>query len=287
MTEAAVAQDGQAEAAQSIQTEPQASIPEKIKVKIDGLEDEVDLESLKRDYQKYRGADKRFQEAAELSKKAKPYVDAIEKAKTAGDFNEILKHVDPQTFRKFAESWLWDKIQYDELPPEKKEAIEAKQRAEAAEAQLAERKKQDEERELETFKSQAAKEIDDEISEAIKGMGVRPTPRLIARVAETILASMVDETSPRMAAKDALPRTVADLESDLNEYLTNLPVDKLRGLLPKKTLDALRKAEVEQVMAQAPQKARQRAEREPVNPLKNQRSMSTDEFFNQLGRRLG
>jgi hypothetical protein len=109
---------------------------------------------------------------------------------------------------------------------------------------------------------------------------------MIARIAETMLASLVDETKPRMAASDALKKTVSDLDMDLDDYLANMPVEKLIAKLPKKLRDELRRSEVDQVMSQAPQKARMKAA-EDTGPIKSRKSMSTDDFFKNLERRLG
>lgn len=284
MTEAIV-QEAPVQADPSVQMAPESSIPQKIKVKVDGAEEEVDLDTVTRDYQKYRSADKRFQEAADLRKAHAAEARAIEKAKT-GDFSELVKVAGDEKARAWAENYLLEFLEYQQLSPEQKENRTLKQQLaerEAAEKAANEEREQSQKAQLD---QQAAEEIDSELSEVIKAAGVRPTPRLIARVAEEMLASLVDETKPRMNAGDALKKTISGMDLDLDEYFLNMDVEKLRAKLPKKTLDALRRAEVEQVMSQAPQKARLKAA-EDTGPAKSRKAMTTDEFFNNIGRRLG
>jgi len=281
----AIAQGAPSATPESVQTSGNVPIPEKIKVKVDGTEEEIDLDTVKRDYQKYRSADKRFQEAASLRKAHEAEAKAIEKAKT-GDFSELVKVAGDDKARAWAENYLLEFLEYQQLSPEQKENRTLKQQLADKEAAEKSFKEQQEQTQLAQLQQQAAEEIDNELSEVIKAAGVRPTPRMIARIAETMLASLVDETKPRMAAGDALKKTVSEMELELDDYLANMPVEKLIAKLPKKLRDELRRSEVDQVMSQAPQKARMKAA-EDTGPIKSRKSMSTDDFFKNLERRLG
>jgi hypothetical protein len=280
----AVAQEAQPQA-QPVQESAAQPTPEKRKVKIDGVEQEVEVDTVLKDYQKFKAADKRFQEAASLKKQADQIMQMVEKGKTAGDLSSLVDQVGEQNFRKYAEKWLWDKIQFEEMPEEKREAILNKQRADRAEAEAKSLKDSIEQEKISAQKSQAYQEIDREISEAIKGLGRKPTPRLIARLAETMAASLSNEDGERLDAKSALQRTVSEMNSDLREYVTQLSAEEAIELLPKETLDAVRKLLVANAQTQVQNRTRQQASQAPAP--KRPKSMTTDEYFKNLERRLG
>lgn len=261
----------------------QPEIPQKIRVKIDGTEDEVDLETLKRDYQKFKSADRKFEEAAALRKEFGPIAEKIK----AGDFGSLAKTIGEDKAREWAEKYLLDWLQYQEMPEAEKKAMKLEQELQA---EREARKAEHEERNKEAYEiatKEAYQEIDQEISEALKAMGKTPTPRMIARIAETMLASLVDETKPRMAGKQAAEHTLSEFTKDFQEYLGGLPPEELRKMLPKKTLDAFRKAEVDEVLSQSPQRNRPKLADDDTPAPKKTKNMTTDDWFKQMERRLG
>jgi hypothetical protein len=151
----AIAQGAPSAASGSVQTTENVSIPEKIRVKVDGTEEEVDLDTVKRDYQKYRSADKRFQEAANLRKSHEAEAKAIEKAK-AGDFSELVKVAGADKARAWAENYLLEFLEYQQLSPEQKENRTLKQQLAEREASEKVFKDQQEQAQLAQLQQQAA-----------------------------------------------------------------------------------------------------------------------------------
>lgn len=290
MTQEGVASEG-AQASESVESASQESsneaglqLPSKLRVKVDGNEEEVDLDTLTRDYQKFKSADKRFQEAAALRKEFGPLAEKLK----AGDLDSLVQMVGEDKARAWAEKYLLNWLEYQELPePEKKaRKLEAELNAER-EARKREHEEQNKAL-YEQAQQQAYQEIDQEISDALKAIGKKPTPRMIARIAETMLASLADESKPRIDGKSAVSHTLSEFIQDFAEYLQGADPEELRKMLPKKTLDAFRKAELDEAMSQVPQRNRQKSESDDA-PKRNQkpRNMTTDEWFKHMERRLG
>ena len=264
------------------ETVSEAPKPERYKLKVNGKEVEKTIDELIRDAQKGVAADEKFQQAASLAKKYSAY-EQMEKAIQSGQIGPLIEKLGHDKFRQFAENYLIDYLEYEQLPPEKKEALQYRRQLEAAQRQLQEIEASKREAEMSQHKAQALAEIDQEIADVLKSAGKRPTPYLVARIAEQMLASLQsrEDADPRSIAKSAYSRAVKSIENDVSEYLGNLTVDDARRVLPKQLLDALRKSEVELVKSQDPMRSRQTAKTERA-PRKGEKvRMSTDDFFKQ------
>lgn len=267
--------------------EPQAVQAEerKYKLKVNGREVELpEAEVIKR-AQKAEAADERFRMASEKEKKAAE-LEAFAKAVESGDTTTLEKRLGKDKFRKMAEQYLIKYIEHEQLSPEQKRVLELEQTLkEKEEAEKAAQAAKDAEL-REMYQQKAAEDIDLEMSETLKALGKKPTPRLVARIAEYMLSTL-ETKGERMPAKRALERTLADMKADYAEYFADLPVEELKQMLSKQQLAALRRAEIDAVTSQAPSNARRaKPASEPVSKLATRR-MSTDEAFKQLERKFG
>lgn len=267
--------------------EPQAVQAEerKYKLKVNGREVELpEAEVIKR-AQKAEAADERFRMASEKEKKAAE-LEAFAKAVESGDTTTLEKRLGKDKFRKMAEQYLIKYIEHEQLSPEQKRVLELEQTLkEKEEAEKAAQAAKDAEL-REMYQQKAAEDIDLEMSETLKALGKKPTPRLVARIAEYMLSTL-ETKGERMPAKRALERTLADMKADYAEYFADLPVEELKQMLSKQQLAALRRAEIDAVTSQAPSNARRaKPASEPVSKLASRR-MSTDEAFKQLERKFG
>ena len=276
----AVEQTAQPVAPQAAQAEEK-----KYKLKVNGRELELpEAEVIKR-AQKAEAADERFRLASEKEKKAAE-LEAFAKAVESGDTTTLEKRLGKDKFRKMAEQYLIKYIEHEQLSPEQKRLLELEQALkEKEEAEKAAQAAKDAEL-REMYQQKAAEDIDLELSETLKALGKKPTPRLVARIAEYMLSTL-ETKGERMPAKRALERTLSDMKADYAEYFADLSVEEVRAMLPKKTLDALRRAEIDAVTSQAPSNARRtKPASETVSKLASRR-MSTDEAFKQLERKFG
>ena len=278
----------------------------KHRVKIGGQEKEIDYDDLVTDYQTRQSADAKFREAAKVMREAgatKAEIAAFKKNPIAA-----LKEAgaNPTQIRQFAEDYLLDHLEYEQLDPAERRAREAEDRAKKAEDETGKFKKSQEAQLRAQRETKAVQEIDDEIGEALKALGRKPTPRLIARVAEQLIADFEAKLAPlsaeygddvpddvmermgRMPAGDAVKRVQQEYVQDIVEFLGSMSAAEARKILPKNFLDGLRQADVDDVLSQDPVGSRKprNTEAAPARREKSKR-MSSDSFFKNLDKKWG
>ena len=255
------------------------------KVKVNGKEKEVGWDELVTNYQMREASDEKFRQAKQMAEEA---------GMTKREMQAFLK--DPWEFAKkngldpheLAEQLLLQKLEYEQMSPDAKARIAAEQRARALEEDLENRTKSEREAAKNAAVSQAVKEIDDEIGEALKASGRKPTPRLIARLAESMLSHLERQDGQRPRAQDVLKNVDQEYIGDISEYLQNMPAERLIEVLPQSVRDALRKADVQRVMSQDPTKGTRRTVSDAPRKADNLKRMSTDDYFKQkLERKFG
>lgn len=205
--------------------------PRKFKVKVDDAEEEVEEDELLKGYQKAKASDKRFQEASALRKVAEQ-----EKAQIQELLSQIRENPDLLEqlgidLDGYSEKRMLKKLEKalkspEELELEELRSFKAKQEEQgkkAAEVQAAQAKEQE--------YAQVTEQIDNEIFETLQSAGMKPTPRLIARMAEQLLASL-EEDGSRVSAKDAFSRVKNDYQADVSELLESLEPSQLAEMFP-------------------------------------------------------
>ena len=247
----------------------------KHRIKVDQEELELDYDDLIREAQKGRSADKRFKEAAAARKEAEAFLQ---------DPWGYLKQKGKDPY-EVAESLLLEKIRWESLSEEQQEALRAKMELEDYKRRDEDRQKAEAEAERQRISQQAIQEIDQDIADALKSIGRKPTPRLIARIAENLIAHL-DKSGERVSAKQILGRVQSEYREDLREYLTHMTPEQLREFLPKELLDGLRKADVEKVLASDPARSKRRIVSTEAQPgVKPRKAMSWDEVFAEKDKR--
>lgn len=256
----------------------------KRKIKVNGEEREITADQAIRDYQKYLAADEKFRSAAEMNKKAKSILEkygGIEEAFNSGKFDVLLNRIPKDKLQEMAEDIVWEKMQYEQLSPEEK-------RIKELEAKVSEREKADKEAKEEaekerqaTLNAQAVRYIDEQISNTFKDLGVKPTPRLVARMAQHMLAALDTEGS-LLDGKSAYTRSRYDLRQDVPEYLSSLDTKELLDVLPKEVVNAIRKHSVDEVVSQARPARQNKDDNFKTTNRKSKLKMSTDDFFKKM-----
>jgi len=247
----------------------------KHRLKIDQEELELDYDDLIKEAQKGRSADKRFKEAAAHKKDVDTFL-----ADPWGYLKQNGK--DPY---ELAESLLLEKMRYEELTDEQREALHAKMELSELKKEKEGREKSEKDKELANIQAQAIREIDDDIFDALKSTGRKPTPRLIARIAENLMAHL-NKGGEKVSAKDILGTVQKEYVSDISEYLSQMTPQQLKEVLPKQVLDALRQADVDQARSSDPARSKRRiVSGEPQQGFKPKKRMSSDEYFAQLDKK--
>ena len=256
-------------------------------VKIDGYDQEVSIEDLKRSYQKDKASDKRFQEAADLRKGVDEFLGRASK----GDLSWLKGLVPGEVLTKWAEQELLQKIEWEEMSDSDRRAITAERRAQEAEDRINNLTQTQERQQASVLEERAYQEIERDIVEAVKELGhdFKATPRLIRRISEQLLADYeVSARDPQhlpMPAKTARDRAWKGLEVDAIEYFSRLsPADALQKL-PPKLRDALRRADVATASGQFPTQP-QRGNEGNATQGKGKKKMSTDDYFKTIEKKF-
>lgn len=259
------------------------------KVKIDGVEQEVDIEELKRDYQKYKSSDKRFQEAAQMRKEVESLLERAQK----GDLGWLKGLVPKEMLNQWAESELLEHIKWEKMPESEKRAILAEQKAKELEERINDLTQTKQREEASAIEEQAYKSVEKDIIEAVTNLGydVKVTPRFIRRIAEQIEASLMASDDPNveaMPAKLASERAFKGYKVDAQELLSILPEAEALELIPPKIREAIRRADVEAATSQMPLRIKKQANQAEQNVRKPKfKRMSTEDFFARMDKKFG
>lgn len=256
----------------------------KFRAKVDGSEEDVELdeETIQRDYQKWRASEKKFQEAARKNEETKKYFEDLKKDKWKV-FHDL--GLDPHAE---AESLLIEKMKLEMMSPAERRAYDLekenmtyKERLQAAESREQERQAEFAKQKQEAVELQISADLGQEIVDAIKATGAKPSPRLVTRMAEHMLAKY-SSTGEKLSAADALKFARRSLVDDASSYLADLPLDEVKKILPKTFLDGLRKSDVEAVLAQDPVGKVTQVAGKPQYIPKALKRGSTDQIFDNL-----
>ena len=250
----------------------------KHRVKIDGSEAEVDYDELIKAYQTGKASTKRFTEAAQKEKQVAQFLSAIKE-----DPFTALQQLGVENVDEIAERRIADRIRWEMMPEDERERLELKKKLQQYEQKEQSYKKQQEEAQYQLEMAQALKEVDEEIGAELKKSGTKPSPKVVARLAEIMLASL--ENGERMPASKAYARSQDMLRGEVVDYITSLPLEKAIEILPAEWVQQLRKHFVSQVTDGKPFSTRTPTGTGPSKSTK-QPIKSTDEFFKRLEKKF-
>lgn len=253
---------------------PQESPKKLFKVKVDGQDFEVPEDELLKDYQLKQASQKRFQEAAAKEREAQAVMQAIEN----GDVKFLEKKLGKEKTKEIFESYLIADLEEAELreknPGEyRARQLEAENKA-LKQAQEAEKKALEEQKRQETLQK-IHQELDQEVHDALSGLGKKPTPRLAVRVVDEMIARL-EAKSQKISAKDASHIAIKGIHEDIKEYLPGLEVSDLLQVIPPEVIDRIRRHEVERVTGEL---GKRRVKPSTEQTPKKDRPSSIDDFF--------
>lgn len=288
-TPSAPAMDAPTESFADQPAETSAQSTERRRVKIDGIEQEIDVDSVLKDYQKYKSSEKRFQEAAALRKEAqaeREIINQVLNRAQSGDLSWLKGLVPDDKIRGWAEQELLQHLDWEQKPEMEREAITAKRERDELKRQLEELNQTKEKEESSKLEEQVYQEVEQDIIAAIKEMGtdIKITPLFVQRMAEYMQASLEASNDPHaMPAKKAADKSLRRLKSEAQELLGILSPEEVLQMLPPNIRKAARMDDVEKAIAQAPM---MRARREQVSSYTPQKSKlrhgTSDDAFKRL-----
>jgi hypothetical protein len=267
--------------------------PSKFKVKVDGREEDVDVDELMASYSKVKAANKRFEEAAAERKAA-----AAEKAEAAR-LKEAMKS-DPWTVlkefgvdsRKAAEDFLIEQLKLEQMTPEQKEAMELKRKLKEyeereaqikAEAEEKQKKEQEESEKAELLKmtEEFTKEYENEFEAALSGSKLPRKPEIIAKMAEKMYEAELE--GYRMTAKQAAVIVEREIKALKAALLDGLDADSLAEFLGEENLKKVRKRDVEKLKNPVAEPQKRSEEPKPKKDIPK----SPDEWLRDIKRQHG
>lgn len=269
-------------------TESQTTAPQKVKID----DQEYDLDTLQKEFKrykgKYEGSEKKFQEAANMRKQVESL---LEKAQQ-GDLSWLKGVVPARQLREWQEQELLKQIEWESLPEAERRRLQAEEERDRYKADLEKTKAEREKEQLSLIESQAYAEIESDISQAIKELGhdVRVTPELVRRIAELMYSQIEASDDPqdfrRVPAKEAREKVLSNGKRFVPELLSILPVEEAIALLPAKLREAVRKQDVEDATSQMPRRIREQTGQSDRPRKTNKKSMSTEDFFQRMEKKL-
>jgi hypothetical protein len=158
--------------------EEQRKVKRWLEAKVNGKVEKVDEETLLRDYQKYKAAEEKFQQASQAEKSVKAFLDALQK-----DPMKVLNNPNlPIDRKKLAEEWIYKEIQQELNQLDPKDARVQELEAKLQEYQSKEEQEQQTQKDQEYEKIVAAKkqELGNMFSEAMSRSTLSKNPETAA-----------------------------------------------------------------------------------------------------------
>ena len=216
------------------------------KLKVDGEEfdfDASDEEAVKREIMKARGADKRFQTAANTRAEAERFFEAMKDPKS---LRKILE--DPRVgidLKKFAEEYVWEQIQEQNLTPEQKTARDRDRRL----AEYEERERSRDEEEKKTKASERQKQFEqsyeEKITQALQLGGLPKTHASVSKMADYLEKSLRHNVD--LSPQELVKVVRNDYLEEFNSVLSAADGEQLLSLIGEANAEKLRKADLKRL----------------------------------------
>jgi len=157
----------------------------KYKVKVDGIDSEVDEAELLRGYSHQKAANKQLQEGKAARKQAEEFLTMM---KNPEHFYEVAKKMghDP---RALAEKYLVSQLEEEMMDPKDKELRDAKRKLQAIDDIDKKQKQQLEDQRMSEMKEKYVKNFEEQFVTALQGSGLPPTKPMVAEMAKYISRS--------------------------------------------------------------------------------------------------
>jgi hypothetical protein len=254
----------------------------KYKLKVNGKEQEYDIDTILRKAQLSEAAETKFQEAANSRKQTEQFLQMLK-----SDPMSVLTHPDlGLNFEELATNFLGDKIRRDMMDPVERELEELRQykksQEETRQQQQQRQAKEAEEREFTQMRQQAAQEYDRKISEVLSKSQLPKTEYSVKRVAELLYTA--GQKGYDLDVNTAVDMVKERYMSDIQALFGSLEGDGLLGLLGGDLAKKIRKhdieklksklnpmaqqpaAQIEQALGQKPAESRSKPSQEKLSP---------------------
>lgn len=220
------------------------------KLKVDGEEfdfDASDDEAVKREIMKSRGADKRFESAAQIKKQADQIKQQAETflsmLKDPASLRKVLE--DPRIgvdVKKFAQDYVWEQIQEEKMSPEEKAQRERDRKYEELLREKEERTTS--EKQQEKLQKQVVYEnsYEEKITRALEIGGLPKTHGTVERMADYLKKAIKHNID--LSPEELVNQVRRDYSTDIDAILEHIPEERIIELLGEKAAAKIRKADL-------------------------------------------
>lgn len=252
------AEDGESPAEGEPEPQKKAEEPAKpegqlITVKVNGKEKNIPIEELVDRYQRGEGANEKFEQAAQIRKQAESVLVALKKNPLA-----VLRHpalgIEPAALRGMMEKALYEEIQYEQMTPEQREAVDNKRRLETIEAEKETLSQEKAARDKAELQRQYSEEYNKQIVQALEKSDLPKTAYTVKRMAYYMSQVLKAYNAKYKGNREAPPLRMpmekivelvsADRQKDLAEMTSSMDAEGLVSMLGKDTLKKLREHDV-------------------------------------------
>jgi hypothetical protein len=242
----AFAEPGEQKEAGTEQKVEKAAIAAMKKLKIKGRDIEVDDGKYHEYAQKGAAATETWQEAAKIKKEAEAFMQRLKENPRAALSDPNLG-ID---VRKFAEEYLWEQLQDEQMSPEQKAARAKERRLEILEAEKNARDKTEQERQQMAEHEHYRNDYDTKISKALAASGLPKTTGTVRRVVE-YMRQDIQEGIDRDPA-DYIDIVRQDYIDDIKELMGKVDGKTLIKMFGEETAKKMRMADLERLKSSTP-----------------------------------
>ena len=210
----------------------------RMKLKVDGKEEECPEDEVIRRAQRVSASDKRFEEAAHIKKQA---MELINRLKT--DPRSILS--DPALgvdVKKFAKQIVWEEIQDQMLTPEQKHIRDLEEREAQRQDDAAKAKAKADEDGMAALHQKYASEYDKTITAALQTSGLPKTPATVRRMTDYLFHSV--KHGYDLDPADLVAQVRRDYGAEHKEMYGSLTAEQLIELLGEDVIKKIRDADL-------------------------------------------
>ena len=248
----------------------------KFKTKIDGVEEEVilDEQEIRRDYQKWKAAEKRFHESSMQRKKVDEVMGLLQKPETLAEALEKLGY----DVKQLAEQYLYEQIQFAQMPPEMQELYTARKQLAKFQEEERQRKIHEENLAEEQREREMASKLQDEVIEALQDSNLPQTPEMVRRIArhKRIYLDRGVDIDAREAAQIVEDELIAENQA----ILSKMDGDKLERILGQDISKNLRMKDIEKIKNPIPDTPKPKEK--VIRPKKSRGYVSEGDFENYM-----
>lgn len=193
--------------------------PTMYKVKVNGEEQEVDINELTRGYAHNKAASETFRQAQETRQLAESVLELF-KTDPKQAFAKLGKDA-----KKFAEEVLMEEINEAHLTPEQKKMRDLERYKSDMETKEQRAREEQERQQMEIFQQQVAQELQQDIVSVLQTADLPKNEYTVGRIAYYLEAAMT--AGYDASAKDVVGLVKNEYETEIKRLLSSVPEDKL------------------------------------------------------------